>query len=100
MDRKKLAELRKAIEKARRSLQDASTLEDLAAMAGRVPRTNGKHPTWISSFSVNRPFPISRHGGNPKVGHRIQKQILDHLEADAAEWEELLDAQESEDEDE
>jgi hypothetical protein len=95
MNRKKLARLWKGISDARRSLQDASKLESLAVMAERTTYSGSNHVMWQSSFQAHRPFPISRHGGGSKVGHRAQKVILDHLESDAAAWEEWLDAQEN-----
>jgi hypothetical protein len=96
MNRKKLAKLWKGITDARRSLQDASQLEALAVLAERKTYSGSNHVMWQSAFPSHRPFPISRHGGNAKVGHRPQKVILEHLETDAIAWEEWLDLQEEE----
>ena len=96
MDRKALARLWERLANARKSLQDASALESLALAAGRTPHPGGNHVMWQSPFPDHPAFPIGRHGG--KVGHHPQKVILNGLEADAAAWEEWLDAQEQEDE--
>jgi hypothetical protein len=62
-------------------------------MCGRTVYAGGKHPMWKSVFP-HRPFPIPRHGGNPDVPPRVRKVVLDHLEADAAAWEDVLDRME------
>jgi hypothetical protein len=91
MDRKKLDKIWREIDAARRSPQKAAELESLARMCGRTVYAGGNHPMWQSPFPQHRAFPISRHGGNPEVHPRVRKVVLDHLEADAAAWEEFLD---------
>jgi hypothetical protein len=44
---------------------------------------------WLSPFP-HRPFPIPRHGKS-EVSHYVRKTVLDHLEADAVAWEEVLE---------
>jgi hypothetical protein len=90
MDRKKLDRLWAAIGAARSSPQKASDLEALARMAERTERTGGNHPMWLSAFPQHRAFPIERHGGNRDLSLHVRKVILNHLEADAAAWEDLL----------
>jgi hypothetical protein len=45
---------------------------------------------WKSPFPQHRPVPIERHGGNPDLSPRVRKVVLEHLEADATAWEEVL----------
>jgi hypothetical protein len=47
-------------------------------------------------FPRHRAFPIPRHGGNPVASYAVRDTVLDHLETDAAAWEEVL-AQDDED---
>jgi hypothetical protein len=94
MDRKKLDQIWRAIGNARRSPQKASDLEALARLCGRTVYAGGNHPMWKSIFPLHRPVPIERHGGNPDLHPRVRKIVLDHLEADAAAWEEILNASE------
>ena len=75
---------------ARRSPQTAADLARLAILAGRKKYPGSNHPMWMSNFATHRAFPIPVHGGNPHVGDRPQKVVLDHLEADAAAWVEFL----------
>jgi hypothetical protein len=49
---------------------------------------------WVSTFPKHRPFPIGRHGGNPDLSPHVKKVILNHLETDAAAWEEWLEMNE------
>lgn len=91
MNRKKLDKLWRNIEAARRSPQTGAELESLAIQAGRSRYSGGNHPMWMSAFPSHRAFPIAHHGGNPFVAPRVQKVVLDHLEADAAAWEERLE---------
>jgi hypothetical protein len=91
MDRKRLDRLWNALEAARRSPQKAGDLEALAIMAGRTMRPGSNHPMWISVFPTHRPFPIPHHGGNREVSPRVRKVVLEHLETDAAAWEEILE---------
>ncbi|WP_369723302.1 hypothetical protein AB8Z38_04515 [Bradyrhizobium sp. LLZ17] len=100
MDRKKLDQLWKDLKAARRSPQKASALEALARDAGRTVQAGGNHPMWKSAFVAHRAFPIGRHGGNPDLSPRVRKVILDHLEADAAAWEDWLDEKNAEPEEE
>jgi hypothetical protein len=90
MNRKKLDKLWKEIEAARRNPQKGDDLERLAVLAGRTLYAGGNHPMWQSHFSDHRPFPIPRHGGNHEVAPRVRKTVLDHLEIDAAAWEETI----------
>jgi hypothetical protein len=94
MDRKKLDRLWAALEAARRVPQKGSDLEALARLAERTPEAGGKHPMWLSAFSNHRAFPIERHGGNPDLSHQVRKVVLNHLEADAAAWEDHISAEE------
>jgi hypothetical protein len=94
MDRKKLDNLWATIRAARRSPQKASDLEALARMAERREYAGGNHPMWVSAFPRHRAFPIERHGGNPDLSPHVRKVVLNHLEADAAAWEEVLLLQE------
>jgi len=89
MDRKKLDQLRLDLDAARRSPQTADDLEALAIRCGRKLRTGGKHPMWITSLFPHRSFPIPRHRGN--VTPRVRKVVLDHLDADLAAWEEVIE---------
>jgi hypothetical protein len=91
MDRKKLDRLWAALAAARRSPQKASDLEALAKMAERKEQAGGKHPMWISPFLQHRAFPIERHGGNLDLSPHVRKVVLNHLEADAAAWEDRLE---------
>lgn len=93
MDRKKLDRVRRAIEDARRSAQTENDLRALAKMCGRTTYGGGNHPMWQSAFPRHRPFPIPCHGGNPYVSPRVRKIVLDHLEADATAYEEILEAE-------
>jgi hypothetical protein len=93
MDRKKLDNLWAAIKAARRSPQKASDLEALAKMAERTQHSGGNHPMWASAFRQHRAFPIERHGGNPDLSPHVRKVVLNHWEADAAAWEELISLQ-------
>lgn len=45
---------------------------------------------WLSTFPQHRAFPIERHGGNPDLSPHVRKVVLNHLEADAAAWEDLM----------
>jgi len=92
MTRKKLDRLRRELAAARKKPQKAGDLEHLASMAGRTTYSGGKHPMWMTEFFPHRPFPIPYHGG--EVSPRVRKVVLDHLEADAAAWEEVLAARE------
>jgi hypothetical protein len=91
MDRKRLDNIWRAIEAARRSPQKASDLEAIATMCGRTKYSGGKHPMWQSAFPRHRAFPIPRHGGNRDLSPRVRKVVLEHLELDAAAWEETLE---------
>jgi hypothetical protein len=93
MDRKTLDTLWAEIAAARRSPQKAGDLEALAKMAGRTEHSGGRHPMWKSAFPQHRAFPIERHGGNPDLSPHVRKVVLNHLEADAAAWEEMLERQ-------
>lgn len=93
MDRKKLDKLWADIAAARRSPQKAGDLEVLAKLAGRKEVSGGNHPMWVSAFPRHRAFPIERHGGNPDLSPHVRKVVLNHLEADAAAWEEVLEAE-------
>lgn len=90
MNRKKLDRLWGEIAAARRSPQKAGDLEALARLAERRPAPGGKHPMWLSAFPAHRAFPIEHHGGNPDLSHQVRKVVLNHLEADAAAWEDLI----------
>ena len=90
MDRKKLDKLWAALQAARRSPQKASDLEALAKLAERKEQAGGNHPMWVSAFPEHRAFPIERHGGNPDLSPHVRKVVLNHLEADAAAWEDLI----------
>lgn len=97
MTRKKLKRIWQDIAAARRSLPKLSDLEDLARRCGRSHSTGGKHVMWKSdAFPEHRAFPIPRHGGGPTASYAVRDTVLDHLEADAVAWEELLDSQELE----
>jgi hypothetical protein len=93
MDRKSLDALWAEIATARRSPQKAGDLEELAKLAGRTKRSGGNHSMWVSAFPQHRAFPIERHGGNPDLSPHVRKVVLNHLEADAAAWEEVVEAQ-------
>lgn len=90
MDRKKLDKLWAAIAAARRAPQKGSDLEALSRLAERRLEPGGKHPMWLSAFPSHRAFPIERHGGNPDLSPQVRKVVLNHLEADAAAWEDLI----------
>lgn len=51
---------------------------------------------WVSAFPQHRAFPIERHGGNPDLHPHVRKVVLNHLEADAAAWEDVIAANEKE----
>jgi hypothetical protein len=95
MDRKRLHKLWAALAAARRKAQKASDLEALARLAERKEQRGGNHPMWVSAFPQHRPFPIERHGGNPDLSPHVRKVVLNHLEADAAAWEDLMPPEES-----
>jgi hypothetical protein len=90
MNRRKLKKLWREISDARRKPQKADDLERLARMAERMEYAGANHPMWQSFFFAHRAFPIPRHGGNSEVGDYVQKVVLDHLEMDAAAWEEIV----------
>lgn len=94
MDRKKLDQIWHDLEMARRSPQTADDLADLAQRCGRTVKAGGNHPMWRSCFPAHRAFPIARHGGNQPVAKHVRKIVLEHLEADAAAWEEIIMAKE------
>jgi hypothetical protein len=61
-------------------------------MCGRKRYAGSKHPMWMSTvFPQHRAFPIPRHGGNPITSYTVRNAVLEHLEADAARWEEVLE---------
>lgn len=97
MDRKKLDKIWREIQSARRSPQTGGALEALARMCGRTAYSGGKHPMWRSAFPQHRAFPIPCHGGNPTVSPRVRKVVLDHLEADAIAYEEILEIEDKHD---
>jgi hypothetical protein len=99
MDGKKLNNLWAALKAARRSPQRASDLEALAKLAGRSEHAGGNHPMWVSAFPQHRAFPIERHGGNPDLSPHVRKVVLNHLEDDAAAWEDLIPPEKTTDED-
>jgi hypothetical protein len=39
---------------------------------------------------ADRAFPIPRHGGDPTASFAVRDTVLDHLEMDAAAWEDQL----------
>ena len=88
---RKLDKLWATLAAARRSPQKGSDLEVLAKMAERKEQAGGNHPMWISPFPQHRAFPIERHGGNPELSPHVRKVALNHLEADAAAWEDWLE---------
>jgi hypothetical protein len=91
MTRKKLNEVWRHIAAARRKLPKLANLEALARMCGRRPYPGSKHVMWVSAdFPQHRPFPIPRHGGNPVASYTVRDAVLEHLEADATAWEEVL----------
>lgn len=94
MNRRKLDQLNKALEAARRNTQKLSDLEDLAKMAGRTEHPGGKHPIWKSFFPENLPVSIPRHGGSPDASHIVKKSVINQLEIDAASWEERISKEE------
>lgn len=95
MDRKTLEEAWELLEAARRGRPTADDLEQIAKMLGRKLRAGGNHPVWVTNrFPRHRPLPIERHGGNPPIPPHAKKVIVNGLEADAAAWEEALEAAE------
>ena len=95
MERKKLNRLQRDLRAARRAPQTEADLADLARRCGREVRSGSNHPMWISPmFPTHRPFPISRHGGNPIVAPHVRKVILSALEADLMAWEDKLELEE------
>ena len=88
---KKLKKIWQSIEAGRKNLPKLADLEALAKKCGRQPYAGGKHVMWMSiPFPQHRAFPIPRHGGDPVAGYAVRDTVLDHLEADAAAWEELI----------
>lgn len=90
MDRKTLDRIWRALDAARRAPVTGRDLEELARMCGRTMRSGSNHPMWVTEHFPHRPFPIGRHGGNPVQGHRVRKVVIEHLELDAAAWEEVV----------
>src|SRR5262245_40431552 len=91
MTRKKLRRFWKEAAAYRRALPKISDLEALAKLCGREPYPGAKHQMWRSTvFAQHRAFPIPRHGGNPTASFAVRDTVLDHLEMDAAAFEDLL----------
>jgi hypothetical protein len=92
MTRKKLNKVWQAIDAYRRNLPKLSDLEALARLCGRAPYSGSKHVMWMSAaFPHHRAFPIPRHGRDPVASYGVRNTVLEHMEADAVAWEEVIE---------
>jgi hypothetical protein len=90
MTPKRLRQIWQKIAAAKRGRPSLSDLEDLARLCGRRPYAGGKHVMWVNADFPGRHFPIPRHGGDPTASFTVRDAVLEHLELDAAAWEERL----------
>ena len=94
MDKKKIARLRKRLEKLRGvGGVRSSELVRLAAQVGRSQHPRGKEPTWVSDMLPDaRPLSIP---GHRKLNRITARSILDRLEEDLDMISERLEVEES-----
>ena len=90
MVQKKLDEITRRIEQARRSPQKARDLERIARQLGRTKVNRGKEPTWESNLPGRPPLSIPHHGGRD-IAIGTRNSILDFLEDDVMALQEILD---------
>jgi hypothetical protein len=96
MDVRKIAKLRKELQKLRSGKYNLKPSK-LVSFAGKVGRfrdtTRGKEPTYTSIIPGVRPLSIP---GHPTINPHTADAILDVLEADIDRWEESLKTEEKE----
>lgn len=90
MIQKKLDQITRRIEQARRSPQKARDLERIAQQLGRTKVNRGKEPTWESELPGRPPLSIPHHGGRD-IAIGTRNSILDFLEDDVMALQEILD---------
>lgn len=90
MLQKKLDEITRRIEQARRSSPKARDLERIAKQLGRTKVNRGKEPTWESDLPGRPPLSIPHHGGRD-IAIGTRNSILDFLEDDVMALQEILD---------
>jgi len=99
MNRKKLDKLKRELAGLRQGRHKALAFQRLAGKLGRKENTKrGKEPMWESeSFRDLYPLAIPDHGGKD-ISPGVQRQLLNLLEEDVLRWEELLEAEEQNEE--
>jgi hypothetical protein len=99
MKRKKLDKLKRELDGLRNGRHKASAFQSLARKLGRKENTKrGKEPMWESeSFGDLYALAIPNHGGKD-ISPGVQRQLLDLLEEDVLRWEEVIEAQEQNEE--
>lgn len=100
MHRKKLDKLKRELASLRQGRHKASAFQSLASKLGRKENTKrGKEPMWESeSFADLFPLAIPNHGGKD-ISPGVQRQLLNLLEEDVMRWEEVIEAEEQNEED-
>ena len=99
MTRRKLDKLKRELAALRNGRHKASDFQSLASKLGRKLNTKrGKEPMWESeSFDDLFPLAIPDHGGRD-ISPGVQKQLLNLLEEDVLRWEEIIEAEEQNEE--
>jgi hypothetical protein len=99
MDRKKLDKLTRELASLRNGRHKALAFQSLAKKLGRKENSKrGKEPMWESEqFGDLFPLAIPDHGGRD-ISPGVQRQLLNLLEEDVLRWEELIEAEEQNEE--
>jgi hypothetical protein len=99
MQRKKLDKIKRELAALRQGRHKASSFQGLASKLGRKENTKrGKEPMWESeSFGDLYPLAIPNHGGKD-ISPGVQRQLLNLLEEDVLRWEEVIEAEEQNEE--